>query len=109
MQQVALGRPIGARRTVPLTAPMTTVGLTARMDGVTVGPPDAKGTESFTISTPDDQAAVGFSCYVQAGVGSDATAGLSCALAFTVVASLTDYDGDGRPNTKDPAPLDPRW
>lgn len=68
---------------------------------------DSAGKGAFVITTPDDPAAVGFSFYVQAGVGPDAASGLSCALACTVVASLSDYDGDGRPNAEDPAPLDP--
>ncbi len=67
---------------------------------------DGTGTGAFTVSVPEEKALAGFSFYVQAGIGKDAVDGLSCPLCVTVVDSLTDYDGDGRPNASDVAPLD---
>jgi hypothetical protein len=69
---------------------------------------DGAGKGSLVVAVPDAKAVVGFSFYVQAGVGADASEGLSCPLRITVVESLTDYDGDGRANPKDPDPLDPK-
>lgn len=63
---------------------------------------------TILVSVPDEKALVGFTFYVQAGVGKDAADGLSCALCITVVDSLADYDGDGRANSSEAAPLDPQ-